>query len=88
MKSLDLDKLNSKPHTIISSEEALKNIIPIDWFGIDKDTHVYCAKCVHGEILFKGIYNDDCLITPCYFCDGFDPENSKPFKERPYYVPE
>jgi hypothetical protein len=30
-KSLDLNKLNTKKYTIISSEEALKDIIPINW---------------------------------------------------------
>jgi len=29
--SLDLNKLKSKKHTIISSKEALKDITPIEW---------------------------------------------------------
>jgi len=30
-KPLDLKKLQNKEHTITSSEEALKDVIPIDW---------------------------------------------------------
>jgi hypothetical protein len=30
-RSLDINKLNSKRYTIVSSEEALKDIIPINW---------------------------------------------------------
>jgi len=55
---------------------------------LDENAHVYCTKCVYGENLINCVYDDDCLITPCYFCDGFDPQDSKPYKERPYYLSE
>ena len=33
MKSLNLNKLNAKERTIVSSEKALEDITPIDWRG-------------------------------------------------------
>lgn len=86
MKSLDLNKLNAK-YTIISSEEALKDIIPIDW-SINEDTHVYCTKCKHGTVLLCDYHFKNPISKPCCDCDPYDPEDSRPFKERPYYISE
>lgn len=81
-KSLDLNKLKSKKSTIISSEEALKDIIPIDW-SINEDTNVYCTNCIHFRLCDKGIpycyHEETCNIKNC--------EDSMPFRERPNYEP-
>ena len=47
------------------------------------DTHVYCTECAWL------IYTDD-GIPACKYekeCDIWDPEDSKPLLDRPYYKP-
>ena len=55
---------------------------------MDENTHVYCTKCLHGAILLCDIIFSHNVTGPCKTCDPYDPEDSRPFKERPNYVPE
>jgi len=90
MKSLDISKLTAKRTTTISSKEALKDIISINWL-IDENTHVYCTDCVYGEELFECFTLDNInkkIPSFCNECYPYDPEDSRPFRERPCYRPE
>ena len=88
MKSLDINKLNTKQHTIISSEKALKDVIPINWL-INEDTHVYCTNCLNFKPVGSCKYDNDeeCKICVCSLCCCDDPGDSKRFLERPLYIP-
>lgn len=50
-----------------------------------ENEYVYCTECVFGERLFYYIEHNLFLPIPCMGCDPFDPEDSRPFKERPNY---
>jgi len=49
-KSLNVNKLKNKKSTIVSSEEALKNILPFNW-SIDFDSIVVKPKVKNGKVL-------------------------------------
>ena len=50
--------------------------------GVNKNIHVYCTNCAEFRLDDEGIpycpYEDKCDIWDC--------EDSKPLKQRPYYV--
>lgn len=52
---------------------------------MNKDTHVYCTNCVNFIIDcdIDRYCNNSC---PCYECDCFDFEDSRPLEERPKYM--
>lgn len=85
MKPLDLNKLNNKKCTIISSEEALKDVTPINWFN--ENTQVYCTNCVNFKPIDNCKTNEKCKNCICDLCCCDDPEDSMSFLERPLYVP-
>ena len=57
---------------------------------IDPNKHVYCSRCAHFEVI-EDIDEDDemyILRPQCQYmdkCDIWDCEDSKPFKDRPFY---
>jgi len=54
-------------------------------FMVKEDEHVYCTHCVLAGKLIYSIEHDLSLPKSCLGCDPFDPEDSRPFKERPNY---
>ena len=54
---------------------------------LDKDTHVYCTKCKHGEELIKAITAETEMPLPCQSCNPWNCEDSMRFEDRPNYKP-
>lgn len=54
---------------------------------MDKNTHVYCTECVHGNKLVESLIVEDESIMPveCNTCNPYNCEDSCRFKERPNY---
>jgi hypothetical protein len=54
-------------------------------YGIRNNTHVYCTKCNNFELneIGEDDYTPDCKYKDK--CDLQDCEDSRPFKDRPYY---
>jgi len=62
--------------------------------GIANNTHVYCTNCRHLEYVSDqdgrtvADFQDNDVIPSCKFSDTcclYDPEDSKPYAERPHY---
>lgn len=55
---------------------------------MNKDTHVYCTSCKHGDKLIEQIINDEPFKEPknCIGCDSCNPEDSMSFEVRPNYI--
>ncbi len=54
---------------------------------LDKDTHVYCTKCKHGEELIKAITAEGEMPLPCQSCNPWNCEDSMRFEDRPNFEP-
>ena len=52
---------------------------------MNENKHVYCTRCKHFRIIEKekGDFYPECEHIDK--CDIWDCEDSKPFKDRPYY---
>lgn len=53
--------------------------------GLRKDTHVYCTRCKHFEIIEVSDHNFKVFCKYEDECDLFDFEDSTPYSERPHY---
>ncbi|MDF2879960.1 MAG: hypothetical protein K0R54_517 [Clostridiaceae bacterium] len=55
---------------------------------LNKNTHVYCTQCKHGDELFNELLKDTDFTEPqnCIGCDSSNPEDSMTFENRPNYV--
>lgn len=58
----------------------------------DKDKHVYCTNCKNVQWILNCIEKHKDINTPlncngcvCDNCDCWNFEDSRPFKERPFY---
>lgn len=56
---------------------------------IDPNKHVYCSRCAHFEVIDaidkEGAYSPMPKCEHSDECDIWDCEDSKPFKDRPFY---
>ena len=50
---------------------------------MNPDTHVYCTHCKNFKVTYTNDVEPFCLNEKV--CDFWNFEDSKPFKERPYY---
>lgn len=51
-----------------------------------KDDYVYCTNCINGEVLINSIIENKPIPKVCLKCNPYYPEDSRPYRERPYYI--
>jgi hypothetical protein len=53
---------------------------------MNSDTHVYCTECANFKVTYLSDTDGEPFCIYEKLCDFWNFEDSKPFKERPYYV--